>query len=80
MILDCGGVNGWFQQNLHSGASMVKWTTHDPYPMLSESDSKLYTAFKFCEETNHKHFKNMLIYKNKQFMMTKTILREAYIF
>ena len=24
--------------------------------MLSESDSKLYTNFEFCEERNHRHF------------------------
>lgn len=31
------------------GSSMIKWTSHDPYMWLSESDSKLYTDFKFYE-------------------------------
>jgi hypothetical protein len=34
-------------------------------------DSKLDTNFEFCEEENHRHLKNTLIYKTKQFMMTK---------
>jgi hypothetical protein len=33
--------------------------------VLSESDSKLYTNFEFCEESNHRHFKYMLIYKSQ---------------
>ena len=32
------------------GASTVKWTCPDPCLVLSESDSKLYTNFEFCEE------------------------------
>ena len=32
------------------GASTVKWTTLDPCLVFSESDSKLYTSFEFCEE------------------------------
>ena len=47
------------------GASMVKWTTPDPYLSASESDSKLYTIFEFCEENSHKHFENILIYKRQ---------------
>ena len=43
------------------GASMLKWTFHDACLVLSESDSKLCTNFKFCEEENHK----ILIYKAK---------------
>ena len=31
-------------------ASMVKWTTLDPYKGLSESDSKLYIKFEFYFE------------------------------
>ena len=31
---------------------MVKWTTLDIYLGSSESDSKLYTNFEFCEEKN----------------------------
>ena len=32
------------------GASTVKWTTHDPCLVLSESDSFLCTNFEFCEQ------------------------------
>jgi hypothetical protein len=39
--------------------------------VLGESDSKLYANFEFCEEENHKHFINMLLYKAKQIMMTR---------
>ena len=35
-------------------ASVVEWTTLVPCKGLSESDSKLYTNFEFCEK-NHKH-------------------------
>ena len=62
------------------GASTVKWTTHDPWLVLSESGSKLYTDFEFCKEENHRHYRNILIYKAKQFRMTKTIPRKVYIF
>jgi hypothetical protein len=44
---------------------MVEWRAHDPYLMLSESDSKLYTNFEFCEENNFKHSKSILIYKSQ---------------
>jgi hypothetical protein len=50
------------------GASTVKWTTPHPCLVLSESESSLCTNFKFCEEKNHTHF---MMYKAKQFMMTK---------
>ena len=36
---------------------MVKWTTLDPFLVFSESDSKLYTNFEFCEEKSHRHIK-----------------------
>ena len=62
------------------GASTVKWTTPDPCLVLTESDSLLCTNFEFCEEINHRHFKNILIYKAKQFMMTKRIPRKVYLF
>ena len=42
---------------LEGGASMVKWTARNPCLVLSESDSKLYTSFKFCEEKNHRHLR-----------------------
>ena len=58
---------------LYLGARTVKWTTHDPYLNSSESDSNLYTNFEFCEEKIPWHSKDILIYKAKQFMMTKTI-------
>ena len=47
--------------------------------VFNESDSKLYTNFEYCEEVNHKHFTNMLIYKAKQFRMKK-IPNKIYIF
>ena len=31
-------------------ASKVKWTSPNPYLVWSESDSKLYNNFEFCEE------------------------------
>ena len=49
-------------------------------PMLSESDSILCTNFKFCEGKIYGHCKNILIYKAKQFMMTKGNSRKVYIF
>ena len=52
------------------GASTVKWTCPDPCLELSESDSKLYTNFNFCEEKTI-DIKKILIYKAIQFMMTK---------
>ena len=58
---------------------MVKWTTFDPYMGLNESDSKPCAVFKFCEENNYKHFKNILIYKAKQFKLT-VFFRKMYIF
>jgi hypothetical protein len=38
---------------------------------LNESDSKLYIDFEVCEGKSHKQLKNILIYKAKQFMLTK---------
>ena len=52
-------------------ASTVKWIAPNPCIYLSESDSKLYTNLDCCEEKNHKHSKNMLMYKAKQFFLTK---------
>ena len=63
-----------------SGFSTIKWTTLDPWRSLSESDSKQFTNFEFCEKKNHKHFKNTLIYKAKNFMLTKKISKKFYIF
>ena len=39
----------------HMGTSAVKHTTPLPCIGLSESDSKLYTNFKFCEGKNHEN-------------------------
>ena len=56
--------------------------THTSCIGLSESDSKLYANFEFCEEKNHKHLekKNTLIYKAKQFMLKKGKFMKFYIF
>ena len=62
------------------GVSTVKWTTHDPCLVLSEGDSILCTNVEFCEENNDRHFKDILIYKAKQFMMTNTNPRKVHIF
>ena len=59
------------------GASTVKYTTPLPYIGLSESDSKLYANFEFCEK--YKHLENILIPKIKQFMLT-IFFEEKYIF
>jgi hypothetical protein len=53
---------------LYLVASMVKWIALDPYLVLRNSDSKLYTNFEFREENIHKHLKNILIYKANRFM------------
>ena len=39
----------------------------------SQEDRSFYlsTNFEFCEEKDNRHFKNILIYKAKQFMMAK---------
>ena len=47
--------------------------------VFNESDSKLYTNFEYCEEVNHKHFTNMLIYKAKQFRMEKNPQQNLHI-
>ena len=50
-------------------------STQTPLPCigLSNIDSKLYTNFDFYEGKYHKHSKNTLMYKAKEFMLTKTI-------
>jgi hypothetical protein len=53
---------------------MVKYITPLPYIGLSESDSKLYIDFEFCEGKNHKHLKNTLIYKDRQTAMKVQVL------
>ena len=59
---------------------MVKYTTPLPYIGLSASVSKLYTNFELCRGKNHKHLKNTLIYKAKQFILTICFSRKLYIF
>ena len=56
---------------------MVKYPTPVPWISLSESDSKLYTTFEICEGENHKHLKNTLIYKAKQFMLIICFFQET---
>ena len=62
------------------GVSTVKWTT--PYPCLvfSEGDLKLYTNFEFCDDTNHRHLKNILIYKANETTMTKNSSKKTVHF
>jgi hypothetical protein len=59
------------------GASITKWTIPHPYLVLSERDSKLYINFDFCEKKVHRHFKNILIYKAEQFIMTKNNFKKS---
>ena len=59
------------------GASTVKYTTPLPYIGLIDNVSKLYPNFEICVGENHKHLKNTLIYKAKQFMLTKIISRKV---
>ena len=70
------GVHVFFDNTLHIvfSISMVKWTAPHPHIGLSESesDAKLYAISEFCQVKNHKHLiENILIYKAKQFMLTK---------
>ena len=44
---------------------------------LIDNVSKLYPNFEICVGENHKHLKNTLIYKAKQFMLTKIISRKV---
>ena len=49
---------------------MFKYTIPLLCISLNESDSKLYIDFGFCEGKNHKHLKNILIYKANHLMLT----------
>ena len=62
------------------GPSAVKWTTPDPCLGSSESDSKLYTNFEFCEEKFHRHSKKHIELQVKQFMMEKKIHEKSTYF
>ena len=56
----------------YEGASTIKWTTPYPCLVLTESDLILCPNFKLFWRKIHRHFKYiLLIYKAKQFMMTK---------
>jgi hypothetical protein len=48
---------------MHTGASMVKWTTLDPCEGLTMQGSKLFIKFSFFEILFYKMLRNMLIYK-----------------
>ena len=52
-----------------SGCKHSKVDNPYPYLVFSECDSKLYTNFEFCEERNHIHFRNMIIYKAKKWWL-----------
>jgi hypothetical protein len=58
---------------------MVKYITPLLYIGSSESDSKIYINFEFCEEIGHKHLKSTLVYKSKQFMLINFFARKVYI-
>jgi hypothetical protein len=74
-------MNGYLPIDLHTCANTVKWTPPNPYLLVSECGSKLYTSFEFYEERNHRHKKKtVLIYKAKQIVVTETIPRKVYIF
>ena len=65
---------------LSDGRGVQAWSnTQLPLPCIgiNESDSKLYTNFELCEEINHKHLKNTLIYKAKQFMLPKKKFKKS---
>ena len=67
-------INLWmihFRCNSLGVASIVKWTTLDPCTCLSESDSEEYTNFVFLWKIHHTKFKNILMYKAKQMLLTK---------
>ena len=61
------------------GASMYKYTTPLPCITLSESDSKLYIKFGFCEGKNQRQLKNSLIYIIKQFMFPNFFKKSLHI-
>ena len=59
------------------GASMVKYTSPLPCIGWSASDSKIYTNIEFVKEKIINIWKNTLIYKTKQFMLTKKIQEKS---
>ena len=74
------------QSNLNSrhflilkGTSTVKYTIALSYIDLIESNLKIYTNFEFYKVKNHKHMKNMLSYKAKQFMLIRKLKKSQQI-
>lgn len=63
-----------------SASHLAKWAQARSSDSESESDKKKYIYFEFCEGKNHKGLKNTLMYKVKQFMLKKIIMRKVYIF
>jgi hypothetical protein len=61
-------------------ASTIEYTTPLACIGVSESDSKLFTNFEFCEGENYTHLENTLMYKAKQFMLTNYLTRKVDIF
>jgi hypothetical protein len=59
-----------------SGCKHGKVDNYDPCLVLSESDSKLYTNFEFCEQKHHRYFIKILLYTTQQIVMT----RKIYVF
>jgi hypothetical protein len=69
--------------NIVFSISTVKCTDSHPRIGLSEceSDAKLYVVFEFCQEKNHEHLiENILIYKAKQFILTKQFKENSTYF
>ena len=64
---------------MFQGASMVSWTTRNPCLVLNESDSKLYTKFKFCEDSVENIQKHINLH-NQASYDDKKIPRKVYIF
>ena len=60
--------------------STTKWTTFYHCLGATESGSKLYNNFEFCEGKNYGHSKDIPVYKTMKFMMTITIPIKVYIF
>ena len=65
---------------MHVGASTEKVDNLWSRMVFNEGDSNLYTNFEFCDEINHRHFKNILIYKAKQMLMTKWFREKSTYF
>lgn len=56
------------------GASTIKWTTLDPCTCLSESVSKLYTNFNFCEDKDCEHLEIYVGLQSQEiYVETKTL-------